>query len=301
VTEHADPRPAQLPLPGGVDGSTVRVHPLRSAEEAAPPSFLQRPSGPLAGVRALGLHIPRSRWNVIPLTSFAIEHPGAGAFLVDAGIHAEVADDPAANLGRLGAAVHRVRMKPEWAVPAQLRERDIDPATVQLVVMTHLHYDHASGISQFPQATFVVDRNEWSFASHHGLLNGYHRPHFDRPLAWRTLDYEAPSVEGFATFGRSIDIFGDGSVRLLSTPGHSPGHQCLLVRLGEGRELLIVADAAYAQRSIDEDLVPYFYDDLHLYRRSLAEIRRYLELNPETVAICCHDAVHWPRLAPVYA
>ena len=90
-------------------------------------------------------------------------------------------------------------------------------------------------------------------------------------------------VSSFASFGHAIDLFADGSVRLLSTPGHTKGHMSVLLRLQSGRELLLTGDAAYSRATIDEGLVPLFCDDVHRYMRSLREIRRYLELTPSAL------------------
>ena len=126
--------------------------------------------------------------------------------------------------------------------------------------MTHLHNDHASGAIQFPQATFVVDASEWAAACKGGFAEGYRREHYDQPFDWRTVDYDA--APPYATFERTLDLFGDGSVRLLSTPGHTRGHQSILLKL-EGRELLLTADAAYTRRAIERGRPA----DLHLRRR----------------------------------
>lgn len=297
----ADPRPAELPLPGGRPGATVRVHPLRTGTMRAMPHFLQRPGGPLPVLRGLGVHTRRARWSDVPIPAFAVEHPGAGLLMVDTGLHPGIADDPREGLGRLGALALSVTMRPEWAAPMQLRGLGLDPADVRVVVMTHLHYDHAGAIAEFAGATFVVDRAEWSAAGSHGMLHGYRRALFDLPFDWRLLDFGAEDVGSHVTFGRALDLFGDGSVRLLSTPGHAPGHLSVLLRLSGDRELLLTADAAYARRTIDEDLVPVLVDDEHRYRRSLAEIRRYLEQFPDTEVVCGHDAEGWPAVRELYS
>jgi N-acyl homoserine lactone hydrolase len=297
----ADARPAVLPLPGGVAGATVRVHPMRTGEVKAPPHFLQRPRGPLPTVRGLGLLSGRSRWGSVPVPAFAVEHPRVGLLLIDTGLHPAIPDDPAEGLGRVGACAFDVTMRPEWAVPAQLRGRGLEPGDVRLVVMTHLHYDHTGAASEFPQAPFVVDREEWASARSSGLRKGYRRAHLDHARDWRLVDFGAPDVGSHETFGRSLDLLGDGSIRLLSTPGHSRGHASVLLRLGAGRELLVTGDAAYARRSIDEDLLPVFCEDVHRYRRSLAEIRRYVERNPDVVVVCGHDAEGWPAVRDQYS
>jgi N-acyl homoserine lactone hydrolase len=277
-----------LPLPGGREGAGVRVHPLRTANMLAPPAFLDRPGGPAGMLRGLGVHIPRSRWITLPIPCFLVEHPGVGPFLVDTGLHASVASDPAENLGRVAKALYSIDMAPEDAAPAQLRERGVDPAAIDLVVMTHLHYDHAGGATQFPHATFVVDRREWDAANRGGMLQGYHRPHLDPGLRWRAIDV-----------GDEADLFGDGSVRLLHTPGHTKGHLSLLLALEGGGQLLLTADAAYAQRTLDERLVPLFVDDRDDY---LASLDRLVALGRDADHVVCgHDPDGLVRAGGVFA
>ena len=73
------PKRASLPLPGGSEGAGVTVTPMRTAEMLTQPRFFQRPSGPLATVRGLGLLTPKSKWTWVPVPCFLVEHPTAGA------------------------------------------------------------------------------------------------------------------------------------------------------------------------------------------------------------------------------
>lgn len=295
-----EPKPAELPLPGGQAGATVRLHPLLTGEIGAPPGFLERPHGRFATVRGLGLLRPRGTWLWLPVPAFLIEHPGAGPILVDTGLHPSIAIDPTQSYGAVAGRVNRFRMEPGQAVPAQLRAGGIDPAEVGVVVMTHLHTDHAGAVSEFPDATFVVDRREWDSAIRSGgATRGYRRQQFDYGFDWRTVDFDDPSVDSYATFGNAIDLLGDGSVRLLATPGHTLGHMSVLVRL-RGREALIVGDAAYTRRQIERDIRPLLVHDEHLYFRSLRELRRFVERSPDLVVIPGHDREEWPRLDEVY-
>jgi glyoxylase-like metal-dependent hydrolase (beta-lactamase superfamily II) len=300
VSVAAETKRARLPLSGGREGAGVRVHPLRTAQMLAMPHFLQRPKGPLPTVRGLGLLTPRSRFTPVPIPCFLVEHPDAGAILVDTGLPAAVAEEGARALGRAAAMAYKIEMEPGWAATEQLRARGVDPMDVRVVVMTHLHYDHTGAVSEFPQATFVVDAAEWRAARSSGFTQGYSRRQIDHAFDWREVDFEDPRVTSFASFGRTVDLFGDGSVRLLSTPGHSKGHMSVLLRLESGRELLLTADAAYARRTVDEELVPVFVDDVHRYRRSLREIRRYLQQTPDAEVVFGHDAEGWPRVQDLY-
>ena len=294
----AEARPAELPLPGGVPGATVRVHPLLTAEALAPPAFAARPTGRLPLLR--GLAARRSRWTWLPIGAFLVEHPGAGLLLVDAGLHSSVATDPRPNLGRRHKATLRVRMEPDQSITGQLRARGVEPTAVDAVVMTHLHYDHASGLAELPDATYVVDRREWAAATSRGFTSGYRKRLVDHAFDWRAVDFDGPGVEAFATFGRSLDLFGDGALRLVSTPGHSPGHISVVARLSEG-ELVLAGDAAPSLANIEEQRLGLLFDDEHLFRRSLRELHRYLEATPGALVICSHDADLWPTLDTVYA
>ncbi len=296
----AEPRPAELPLPGGRAGATVRLHPLLCARMAAPPAYVHRAEGRVAKLKAVGVRVPRDEWLEFPVVAFLVQHPGAGPVLVDTGFHPAVAVDARQGVGPIGGLVFKdLQMSPDAAVAAQLRELRIDPASVSTVVMTHLHADHASGIAEFPAATFVVSDDEWRAAAAGRQLDGYIRRQFDHAFDYRTVDFEATDVDSFATFGRSVDIFGDGSVRIVYTPGHSAGHCSVILRLG-GREALLTGDAAYTMRTIRESHLPYLMADEHRFRRSLREIQLYLDATPDALVIPGHDMEAWERLEAVY-
>ena len=105
-------------------------------------------------------------------------------------------------------------MEPEQAVSAQLRALGIQPAEVKVVVMTHLHSDHASGIAEFPESTFVVSSRRVGggrLGRAHARATG--AASSTTPSTGARVDFESPDADSFATFGRAFDLFGDGSVR----------------------------------------------------------------------------------------
>jgi len=296
----AEPRAAQLPLSGGREGATVRLHPLLCAAMIGPPGFMHRTEGRLAPLRAIGVRVREDDWMQIPVQAFLVEHPGAGLLLLDTGFHASVAVDPRQGMGRLGGLIFKkIRMDQRQALPAQLRELGFDVDDVNAVLMTHLHSDHASGIAQFPGATFVVSAQEWNSAAEGSQTEGYIRRQFDHAFDYRTVDFESADADSFATFGRALDLFGDGSVRMLFTPGHTAGHCSFLLRLSD-RQVLLTGDAAYTRRTIDETALPYRMADEHRFRRSLREIQLFLQGAPDTLVITGHDMAAWRRLDSTY-
>jgi N-acyl homoserine lactone hydrolase len=294
----AEPQPASLPLPGGKEGATVRVHPITTGTTMYPVDALFTTGGRLAFLHFLGF---RSERVEIPIPCFLLEHPTAGPFLVDTGHHASMAVDPKGSYGSfLGRAVApHIRMTGDEAMPDQIRARGVDPGDIRLVVMTHLHIDHASGVSQFPNATFVVTRREWEAATTGGVKEGYVSRQFDHAFDWRTIDFDGDEVNSYGGFGRSLDLFGDGSVRLVYTPGHTLGHMSVVVRTA-GPEFLIVGDAAYTMRTIRESAMPYGPHDEHEFRRSLKEVQRYVQQAPSAVICPGHDLEAFRALKPVY-
>jgi N-acyl homoserine lactone hydrolase len=298
----ATPTPADLPLPGGRDGATVRLHPLLCGEATWPEAWPHREEGRLAKAHSLGIGVPSEKWVPLPIVAFLVEHPGAGPILIDTGLDPAVADHPLQSFGRLiGATVGRTfSMEVAQAVPEQLRERGVDPNDVKLVVMTHLHYDHSSGMSQFPGATFLLTEAEWNAANApFRLMHGYVASHFDSSFQYRTLDFEGDGATSYSTFGRALDLFGDGSVRLLFTPGHTHGHVSVVLRTGS-REVLVAGDAVYTRHALETGHRPQLMEDEHLFGRSLREIQLYAEQNPKALVIPGHDMTAWRELDDLY-
>jgi N-acyl homoserine lactone hydrolase len=296
----AEPRPAELPLPGGRADARVRLHPILTATVGGPIGWFFRQEGRMAWRKAFGFGVPKDQWVRAPIQCFLVEHPSAGTLLIDTGFHASVAVKPRSNLGAFGTVLYRdIDMRPEQSAAAQLRDRGIEPSSLGTVIMTHLHPDHASAIVDYPESTFLVSTAEWEAAADGCQRDGYVKRQFDHGFDYRLVDFDSDAANSFAGFGRSFDAFGDGSVRLVYTPGHTSGHMSVILRTESG-EVLVAGDAIFMQRTLDEDRVPYLMADEHLFRRSLREIRQYRKETPEALIIPGHDWEAWQKLDPSY-
>ncbi len=123
----------------------------------------------------------------------------------------------------------------------------VDLTTITKVVLTHLHFDHASALSLIPESVpLVVQRAEWA-AGHDDA--GVER-NFYRPRDYAGTDRPVELVDG------DHDLLGDGSVLLLLTPGHTPGHQS--VQVGD---LVLGIDVAHFASGLDDHRFPLFGDD----------------------------------------
>jgi N-acyl homoserine lactone hydrolase len=297
----AETRPLTAPLPGaGKPGTTVVVEPLLGAEVQLPRRFMESDGGRLALLRGLGIGTPRSKWWWAPIPAYLIHHPGAGPILVDTAMHPSVDTRPAANLGRTMAAMARFRM-PAGDLSTQLRGRGIEPKEIRTVLLTHLHLDHSSGIAELPNATFVLSEREWEAATtiKRPFLHGYRRAHFDYLFDYRTIDFDGPLIDSYASFGRTFDLFGDGSIRLALTSGHTAGHMSVIARLRE-HDFVIAGDAVYTEDQLAGRNVPPRPEDMHQWQRSRRELQRFAERFSDAVIVPGHDPGAWEKLAERY-
>jgi N-acyl homoserine lactone hydrolase len=297
-----EPRPLHEPLAGGTRGATVAVEPLIAGHVEWSRDMMVSPGGRLLTAKLLRALTTGRNAVSVPCPAFLVRHPSAGAILVDTGLHPSIATDPKENFGSLGARFGQPTLAAGEDVPSQLRKRNLDPGEVPIVVMTHLHMDHASAISEFPNSTFVVSETEWRFAAGgpSPVMNGYRRAHFDYAFDYRTVDFDRDNIDSYSSFGRTFDLFGDGSIHLAYTPGHSPGHMAVVCRLAE-HDFVIGGDAMYMTGQLDGSVPPPPRPhDAHNSRRSLQELRLFRNQFPGAVITPGHDPDFYVRIEQRY-
>jgi N-acyl homoserine lactone hydrolase len=188
-----------------------------------------------------------------PVPAYLVE-VGEERILVDTGLH----PDAAAEAGRHydGAeSIDFFGLGQDLPVAHQV---DFDSLTK--VVLTHLHFDHAGGSALLPASLPVfVQRREWEAAGDPEAIAG----NFFLPRDYQGLADQVVLVDG------DHDLLGDGSVELLSTPGHTPGHQS--VRVGD--ELVIGGDVTHFAAGLDDHRLPIFSDDLDVQVASAERLR----------------------------
>jgi glyoxylase-like metal-dependent hydrolase (beta-lactamase superfamily II) len=297
-----EPKPLHEPLAGGTPGATVSVEPILAGTVTWPRTMMERPGGRFETLKLLRALLSGNPAATVPVPAFLVRHPSAGAILVDTGLHPSIATDGKENFGGLGSRFGNPGLEAGRDVPAQLRERGLDAGEIPIVVMTHMHIDHTSAISEFPNSTFVVSETEWEAAATgpRPLLNGYRRAHYDYAFDYRTVDFNRSGIDSYATFGRTFDLFGDGSIRLASTPGHSAGHMSVILHLAE-RDFVIGGDATYTQAQLDGDapLAPRPFDP-HNYRRSLQELKLFRREFPDAIVTPGHDPEFYAGISARY-
>src|ERR671922_1002121 len=225
---------------------------------------------------------PGTPWTV-PVSSYLVVHP-QGRLLFDTGVHCQSIADPIGRIGEERARRIRIRSQVGDDVVSQLTRAGLQPDDITCVVNSHLHFDHCGGNEFFPDATFLVQRPELEAARRPGFVPSYNPSpiDFDHPLDYQMIDGEH-------------DVFGDGSVVLLPTYGHTPGHQSLLVRAGKGAHLVCASDACYTRENMDRDVLPRILWDAAVMRDSLATLRKLRDQAGATM-FYGHDPGQWEAI-----
>lgn len=187
-----------------------------------------------------------SEWAIpwLPVYAFAIEHKD-GVVVVDTGSATHLKKLPRWHPFFQLAA--QFDIEPEQEIGPQLRALGIGPRDVRQLVLTHMHIDHDGGIAHFPYSRILAHAGEIESAKGlRGALNGYLPGRWPSGIEPVALAFDGPGVGPFPS---SVDLMGDGSIRVLNTPGHTPHHVSVLIDDGN-REVLLAGDASYLQSSM---------------------------------------------------
>lgn len=280
-----------------MSGTAIELEVVRTAEIRMPYAYVYRPTGnPVS--RVAGLVRPAGKSLLAPCLAFIVRHPDAGTILVDTGFHPDAIGDRRKDFGLPMSVMFSGLRTPDGSFDQQLRASGVEPESVERVVMTHLHVDHTSGMRLLPNARFTVSRAEWGAATGTGAgakgFVGHHLPDESRVDLVEFKDEGEPH----GPFSRTVDLLGDGSIRLVSTPGHTPGHLSLLLRVSGGRTVLLVGDAAYTLRNVREEILPLLTASDTAYRTSLREIAAFAEQRTGATLVPSHDPDAWRTLSP---
>lgn len=220
----------------------------------------------------------------IPVPFFLIQHDRHNV-LFDTGNALEVAKDKVKHWGNITKIYDPIMTEDDYVVN-QLATLGLKPEDITHVIFSHLHLDHAGGCGAFPNATYYVQREELKHAYVHDFYQkgAYIRADFDKPdLRWYLLDgYEEDYY----------DVLGDGKLQIIFTPGHTPGHQSLLVRLDHTGPLLLTGDSVYTQQMLEEDILPGLVYSPPDTVKTLKKIRNLRKVHGVQV-VTGHDPVTW--------
>lgn len=229
---------------------------------------------------------PRSKRTSVPVSAYLIEHPD-GLVLVDTGWHTDVRSDQRGHLGFLASSMYSGRLPAGEAVHEQLSSLEIEPEDLDYVVLSHLHSDHVSGVGHVADAKrILVSEREWDARNDFGYI----------PSMWDGIEIDAYAFEDvpYGPFESGLDLFGDGRIYLVFTPGHSEGHVSVLARTDSGW-VLLAGDVGYASRSWEEHVLPGVTTSDEDMEASLSWVREFAAREDCVAALANHD----PDVRPI--
>jgi N-acyl homoserine lactone hydrolase len=183
---------------------------------------------------------------------YLIRH-AQGWLLWDTGVADGIAAMPDGQAPADPKATHWRRPK---TLASQLDQLGVKPTDIKFLTVSHTHADHTGNVELFPQAMLLVQRAEYEWPTPTG--GGRFKP--EHPVTKLDGDH---------------DVFGDGSVTIIATPGHTPGHQSLLVKLPKTGALVLSGDVVHLQSNWDNRGVPSMNSDKD---KSLASMQRVADL-----------------------
>ncbi|TKA70858.1 hypothetical protein B0A55_04986 [Friedmanniomyces simplex] len=253
--------------------------------------------------------------RTVPSLTFLITHPGSNIYgadpsrpfqlMFDLGLRRAKERYPEVLQKHIdGRAPHQLAP----GVAKQLKDGGLDPSEVDLVMLSHVHYDHHGDPEDFPKAHFVVGHGALHVLEH-GLGGIASHQHFVPGTlpADRSSELPNPSDQTkskpLGPFPAAYDLFADGSVYVIDTPGHLPGHINLLCRT-KTRWLMLCGDAFHDRRLLtgEKDIGtwegPHGTLCIHLDKEGAAEsirrLREFQEMGGEAVElIAAHEEVWW--------
>ena len=182
---------------------------------------------------------------------------------------------------------HGVSLSLETSVVDQIQQLGIDPGAISKVAVSHYHFDHAGQLPDFPKATLLISSKDWAIVS-----SGEEAPYLTPALFTPWMAEEGGEVLSIA---KDHDVFGDGSVLIKATPGHTPGHNSLLVRLPETGDVLLTGDLYHFQEQASAHSVPQYNYSREQTLSSMARFDQTAEVLGALVVIQ-HDLHHLQRL-----
>lgn len=272
----------------------IKIHVLHCGEVCVSPHL------PFGGekcnlLKAAGLTTRKKGRLWLPVSVYLIEHP-KGKILIDTGWSREISPkgtfDSMAQIRHMSFPLYCVnqgRVSQGQAVDEQLLSMRITASDLDYVLLTHLDCDHASGIKQVAKARHIlVSSEEVACASRHKI----------RYISsmWSGVSLTAFEFEetGIGPVGQAFDLFQDGSVLLVHTPGHSDGLFSVLISNAEGKYVLLFSDGGYSKKSWEQGIIPGITMDKTKTAESLAWISRMSSNENCVESLANHD----PEIIP---
>lgn len=234
----------------------IKVHIFHTGSVRVDRAIPHREKNPIA---VTGLFRSSQKKMILPVSCYLIEHP-KGNILIDTGWDSKYVDEkPNIFLN----SISRPIIKNSESIDCKLKEKGIAPSEIDAVFFSHMDFDHTSGLRLVKNAKRIMAAKEEIADS---------KKYFFRYVksTWSFADIQPFEYmqTGIGPVGRSYDVFRDGSVLLINTPGHSHGLFSAKIS-GGGKYVILAGDTVYTQKSVREKIIPGFTVNKRLAYKSL--------------------------------
>lgn len=261
---------------------TVQIMGFVTGSVEAPPQFLIDQNDPEVPDK-----YKKPLW--VPVIAYAVSHPSGGVVILDTGMRA---GDCSYGLRPLYWVPCRTSAGSDLVTQLQLAGIPAD--AISAVVVSHFHGDHVSGLSsllKYADAPVLLSETAvQEFRSPLRVQAGVIGSMFPKGMEVVLLD---PYWQDDETLGRYADVFGDGTLKLFETPGHTKGHVSALVQ-GPDHPVLLTFDAAHLEANVAMQITSSAARSMSDAEASLALFEEILKENPDVEIIYGHEPSQWP-------
>jgi glyoxylase-like metal-dependent hydrolase (beta-lactamase superfamily II) len=220
-----------------------------------------------------------------------IRHPKA-TFLYDTGIASTINRYFTNQSFRFKQTLGKFTM--EQPLASHLQQLSLQPSDLDFVLISHLHWDHVSGVPDLPHVPLRINRVEYKAAQyglldlHHGLVRNL--------LGSNPIELFDCNGPAHGQFHSSYDLFGDGSLVLIPLPGHTAGNTGMLISRSNGRPLFLVGDAVWVAENFQRPATmhPFIWNsvtsDDATACQTLIDLHSFAHRHPDIPLVAMHDA-----------
>ena len=176
---------------------------------------------------------------------YLIQHPD-GNLLWDAGLSEDLIGKEPFTTPEGAFTVSR-----KTGIEEQLKSIGLSTNDVKYIALSHTHFDHSGSASKLPNAIWIVQENEYNFVTSEEQKK-------QSPDNFNAIK----NLKALKKINGNYDVFGDGRVVIVSTPGHTPGHQSLFLDLEQEGPLMLTGDMYHMEESRENSRVPIFNHDV---------------------------------------
>ena len=186
----------------------------------------------------------KERNVTIPISMWIIDHP-KGLVVFDTGNNVAISDGNCKKYCAAGMCDFLApNQKRDDVIDMQLKKLGYSTERVKAVISSHSHLDHIGNIKMFPKAVHVIQKKE--------LYQAWWPEKFQRGPAFVMSDFDGVAADfNYLELEGDYDLFGDGSISIITTPGHTLGHQSIRVKTAAGNTYVITGDAIWMQENLD--------------------------------------------------